>query len=258
MNTSEDRLRQQQHPAGERDDPLPDDGTAGQRHHRLRLFAQHLERTRELERLELAASLQQDFQDLLARFNGALRALSGDRSLAENVREPLRQLTREAQQLQDHLREIVTDLAPPGIRELGFAGALRRLVDEQKARSGLQFALHVPEAAESAAKRVLAALYGVALEAIGNAVEHARARRIEVNVELRAGHLRLRVSDAGIGVSDHERHKPGRFGLFAAAERMAQVDGVLRVFGVPGSGTVVEASVTVDADGRPSHPAVRN
>lgn len=238
-------------------DRMAELGSAAQRQNQLRLFARHLERRRELERLELAATLQQDFQDALAHINASLEDLSASPGLAETMRLSLRDLTHQAHQLRDHLREIVFDLAPPGIDELGFAGALRRFASEQQVRSGLQFSLHLPESLEQVAKRTQAVLYSVAREAIGNAVEHAQARRIEVSVELRADHLRLRISDDGVGLNDRERYKPGRFGLFAAAEKLAQVDGVLRVFGVPGSGTVVEAAVTLDTRARPGPPGDR-
>jgi PAS domain S-box-containing protein len=237
-------------------DRVQEHRSALQRQQQLRLFARHLERRRELERLELAASLQQDCQDMLARFDATLQALSGDAELTA-AREPLRLLTLQTQQLREQLREMALDLAPPGIAELGFAGALRRYVEKYQGRSGLLIALHLPEALEPVGRRAQTALYGVAREAIGNAVEHAQARRIDVSVELRANDARLRVSDDGIGVSERERNKPGRFGLFAAAERLAQVDGVLRVFGVPGSGTVVEASVALDGTARPARTGGR-
>ncbi len=218
-------------------------GSAAQRQDRLRMFARHLERMQELERIELADSLQQDVREQLAHFTTTLLTLSYDPLLACTAQETLQRLAQQAQQLHDRVRDLVLDLAPLGIEELDLAAALHRYIDEQRECPGLQFSLQLPEAFERVSRKVQIALYSVVREAVGNAVEHAQASRIEVSVELRGGHIRARISDDGIGIGDGERTRPGRFGLFAAGETLSQLDGSLRVFGVPGSGTVVEASV---------------
>ena len=218
-------------------------GSAAQRQDRLRMFARHLERMHELERIELADSLQQDVHEPLADFNATLLALAGDPALAGAARETLRQLAQQARQLHDRVRELELDLAPLGIGEPDFAGALHRYIDEQRECPGLQISLQLPETLERVSTKALVALYGVVRQAVGNAVEHAQASHIDVSVELRGDHIRARISDDGIGIGDGERTQPGRFGLFAAGESLSQLDGALRVFGVAGSGTVVEASV---------------
>jgi signal transduction histidine kinase len=53
----------------------------------------------------------------------------------------------------------------------------------------------------------------------------------------------LRISDDGIGLGDKDRSKPGCFGLLATSERLAELGGTLRVLGVAGGGTTLDASI---------------
>jgi signal transduction histidine kinase len=76
-------------------------------------------------------------------------------------------------------------------------------------------------------------------------VRHARARHVEAHLWVQERAVHLRVSDDGVGIGDRDRGKVGCFGLLSASERLAQLGGALRVFGVPGRGTTLDASVPV-------------
>ena len=90
-------------------------------------------------------------------------------------------------------------------------------------------------------------LLHVAQEALSNAVRHARATRIHLDVSFDGPRVRLRVKDDGQGF---EVEKPfsladGHFGLVGMRERVERLSGELRVESAPGQGTEVVVVVPV-------------
>jgi len=185
-------------------------------------LAHRLQRLRAAERLDLAGLLQRDILN-------ELNALpDGERTLALTI---------------ERLRRIVYELNPPGIEELGFAGALEHFLAGQAEQAGFEFELAVPEAPMLAQPRVLAAIYSVAQEAIVNVTRHARATRIQIVVKVEGSKLQLLVRDNGIGISEGAWPRPQCYGLLAASERLAEMGGTLRTSGSPGQGTTVAATI---------------
>jgi signal transduction histidine kinase/streptogramin lyase len=85
-------------------------------------------------------------------------------------------------------------------------------------------------------------LFRIAQEAVANAIRHAGARRIEINLDFRANVVHLTVRDDGRGF-DAARAAAG-FGLKSMAERAADIGAMLRVESQPAAGTSVIVSVS--------------
>ncbi len=185
-------------------------------------LAHRLLRLRQAERLDLAGLLQRDIL-------GELIALpAGEPSLAETI---------------ERLRRIVYELNPPGIEELGFAGALEHLLVDQAEQGGFEFELAVPEAHMLAPPKILAVIYSVAQEAVVNVARHARATRVHLVVTVGQDQLQLLVRDNGVGISEGAWPQPQCYGLLAASERLAELGGTLHTTGAPGQGTSVAATI---------------
>jgi signal transduction histidine kinase/ligand-binding sensor domain-containing protein len=86
----------------------------------------------------------------------------------------------------------------------------------------------------------------IAQEAVGNAVRHAAAANVEVDLTDDGGRVRLAVSDDGRGFDAGASPPAGHYGLIGMRERAAQIGAQLRVDSRPGGGTRV--SVTVPAE----------
>jgi signal transduction histidine kinase len=110
---------------------------------------------------------------------------------------------------------------------------LRKHVDVLRRVSGQAIDLRVgdpPRLAGAEAAQVLR----IAQEALGNAVRHSRARRIEVKLDGRV----LVVADDGRGF-DPGAVRGRRLGLTSMAERAAELGATLRVESAPGQGTQI-------------------
>jgi len=88
--------------------------------------------------------------------------------------------------------------------------------------------------------------YRIATEAVRNAIRHANARRIEVEIRFDEQHLRLRIGDNGTGIDPailNRDHKAGHWGLRGMRERAKLVGGALEVWSQPNVGTEIELSI---------------
>jgi PAS domain S-box-containing protein len=213
-------------------------------HGRIRALAHRLERQREDERAAFAQRLQGALRQDLTTLKGGIDALCA-RAAAPGA-EPdtaFAALAELAGRCLEELRHIGFEMHPPAVAELGLAEALQRHADDCAAASGLRIELTEGGDLPELGARGSLALYRTFQEALSNVVRHARANRVEAHVWVQEGAVHLRVSDDGVGIGDRDRGKAGCFGLLAASERLTQLGGALRVFGVPGRGTTLDASV---------------
>jgi PAS domain S-box-containing protein len=212
-------------------------------HGRIRALANRLERLREDERAELARRLHGTLREELTTLKGEIESLRARG--AAPAADSFGALAELAERCLQHLRHITFELQPPGVEELGLADAMQRFADECAAQSGLRVELTDAGAVPDLGRRRSLALYRTLQEALTNVVRHARASHVEAHVWVQDGAVHLRVSDDGVGIGDRDRGKAGCFGLLTASERLTQLGGALRVFGVPGRGTTLDASIPV-------------
>jgi len=85
-------------------------------------------------------------------------------------------------------------------------------------------------------------LMQVMVEAVTNAISHAEASRIQVQLNTEGDELLLSVEDDGVGISDADRNKPGHFGLMGMHERMRRIGGELELSRGASGGTRVFAA----------------
>lgn len=145
-------------------------------------------------------------------------------------------------------RRLVNGLRSLALDDMGLAGALAQLVQEEKSRAGWAEAdfLHNVEG-ERFATPIVTALYRVAQEALTNARKHAGARCVQVSL-LRDDDslLSLTVGDDGCGFDLSRRHADEKhIGLHGMTERIRLLEGTLQIESVRGQGTQLTATVPV-------------
>jgi ligand-binding sensor domain-containing protein/signal transduction histidine kinase len=86
-------------------------------------------------------------------------------------------------------------------------------------------------------------LLRIAQEAINNAVKHAGAQRIMIDLHFEADALQLRVQDDGRGFDSAAENRDGHFGLVGMRERAREIEGELKIQSEPESGTRVIVNV---------------
>jgi signal transduction histidine kinase/ligand-binding sensor domain-containing protein len=91
-------------------------------------------------------------------------------------------------------------------------------------------------------------VYRIGVESLRNAIRHANARQIEVDLRYGEDGLELRIRDNGKGIDPvvlGQEHIPGHWGLRGMRERAKLIGGTFEVWSQLGSGT--EAELTIPA-----------
>jgi signal transduction histidine kinase len=140
------------------------------------------------------------------------------------------QALENAEQATAELRELAHGILPAVLTR----GGLRAGVDALASR------MQVPIETDVSVGRLPAAVeataYFVVAEALTNVAKHSRAGRATVAARVEDGVLRIEVRDDGVGGA-----RPDGSGLLGLADRLAVLDGQLRVESPPDGGTLVAA-----------------
>ncbi len=212
--------------------------------------AQRLERARELSVAEERTRLARDLHDSVTQtlFSLSLSAESAatvadpaDESLITEL-DRVRLLGREAL---SELRSLVDTLRAPDLDHEGLVAALGKRVALLQRVHDVPVELTVRGSPLGGSGTVDRELMRIAHEAIANALQHADATA--VRVELDSGEsLRLVITDDGSGFDlDATLRTSRRMGLTSMRERAAALGGALDVQTAPGQGTRIVVEVPV-------------
>ena len=182
------------------------------------------------ERQRLERDLHDGAQQQLIAVGMRLRSVQHHLRPGATAYREIDEMVETLEQTVAELRRIAHGIRPSRLDD-GLAVALRRLVQD----SSVPVELTVPEL--EVGEAVATAVYFTVGEAIANALKHARATRISIEVGLVGERLRVQVRDDGIGGA-----REG-FGLTSLRDRVASVGGELTLDSPPGAGTSIRAEI---------------
>jgi signal transduction histidine kinase len=205
-----------------------------------RSLLERLVTSQEEERRQVAGDIHDDAIQAMVAVTLQLQVLAG-RLRDPGAYEMLERLKATAAESVGRLRQLVFELRPPPLDEVGLAAA----IDQYARRAGELAGFSVQLGDEAAGElppelRVVA--YRIVQEALANVRVHARASRVAIRLKEVEGGLLVRVSDDGIGFLPGltERRPAGHLGLISMREQATMAGGWCRVASAPGMGTTVE------------------
>lgn len=210
-------------------------------------FRRRLAAAREAERAHVARELHDGpVQDLCA-----VQVALGGQEGGEATREAVNEVVGE-------LRALCDELRPSALDAFGLTAALASLAD--RAGWGEGVALDVRFRVDPAARPIAdgaalsdekrLALYRIAQEALNNAVQHARASRIDLALTFAGTTLTLAVDDDGVGPPEADAldlAAEGHYGLLGMQERADLLRADLAVGRSPLGGTRVALALPIPA-----------
>ena len=103
----------------------------------------------------------------------------------------------------------------------------------------------------AAPQQTAIAVFRTVQEAVTNALRHALAENVWIQLERHGDMVTIEIRDDGVGfeVSEAQARRPG-MGLFTMRERLALVDGTFEITSSPGVGTTVIATISCDSRGK--------
>ena len=216
---------------------------------RVRTLAKEVVRTGDRERSRVGKELHDSVAQSLAALRYQLIAIereTGDGDLTEKIRA----VRNAAGEVLEHVRLLSHTVHPQILDDLGLVPALRHLA--RTTTDGAAITVVVDPAAEADLRAipndVAVAMYRAAREAVANALRHASATTIRIEVGLARGQLVMQVEDDGRGFDQAEVERDGRaMGLFTMRERMALLNGDVEITSAPQRGTSVRVRVPVDS-----------
>jgi signal transduction histidine kinase len=211
----------------------------------LALDARVAERTR-IGR-ELHDTLLQSFQGVLLKFQSVLKRLP-ERPI--EAKDRMERALDQATEAITEARDAVQGLRSSALHTNDLADCLAR-VGEELMGDGIDSNSAVIHVQVEGAPRelkpiVLDEAYRIACEALRNAVRHAQARQIAVEIQYSESRFRLRVRDDGRGMAQEtvERQPPtGHFGLHGMRERAEIIGAQIDVWSKLDSGTAIDLTV---------------
>ncbi|MBN1319087.1 MAG: GAF domain-containing protein [Anaerolineales bacterium] len=148
-----------------------------------------------------------------------------------------------AHQALKEMRLLIHELRPPPLEEEGLLSALQHRLEAVELKTGIQ-ARVVAEDLGRLPMRFEDAFYGIAKEALNNALKHSGADQVTVRILQDEKKAVLKVVDNGCGFETMGNANSGGLGLTVMRERAEAVGGRLSVLSFPGWGTTVKVIVT--------------
>ena len=200
------------------------------------IFAQEDERRR------IAREMHDQFGEQLTALSlriGLLKDACGNRA---ELLEQVDALEAVAQRLDRDVDQLVWQLRPTALDDLGLRAALANYVQDWSRRVSISAELHTTGLLDDRlASETETALYRIAQEALTNVAKHSRAENVEIILERRPDHVVLIVEDDGVGFEPGVT--PGTagqgFGLLGMQERAAMIGATLQIESAVGKGTTI-------------------
>lgn len=144
-----------------------------------------------------------------------------------------------------HLRDIMVELRPAGLDELGLFAALQEHARRVARRSNIDLIIHGAEPGPRFDSATEIALFRIAQEALNNIIKHAQAKTIEISLIEDRATVRLTVKDDGCGF-DTTRNSASDgqgMGLSTMRERAETIGGQYTITSTIAMGTIVTVEV---------------
>lgn len=210
----------------------------------LESLSRRLLQVQETERSQIA----RDLHDQLGQQLTALKlnlAMVAESTENPTLRQRLADSIVIVSDLLDETRNLVLELRPPILDDLGLIAALRWYTQRQAHRAGIQATFTAPDRVRRPSKDVESACFRIAQEAITNVLRHANAQQMNVKLEADEGMFVLTIRDDGVGfdldsvLSDSpDRASMGTLGM---QERASLAGGNISIQSTLGEGTKVQA-----------------
>ena len=228
---------------------------------------------REDERKKLAEELHDETMADLAAMAlevGLLRRHAGqgaalDEGDPSDVEESLADLGTRLKDTNLRLRQMVQGIFPSVLSNMGLVTALRSYLEEISKRPidnpfplKIEFRVRGFEE-ERVSEELEIGFYRVVQQGVTNAITHAQAKNLLVDLSWQDGGIALSIVDDGVGfdvANPKESTLTGHFGMTNLKDRIEALDGTLEVTSKESEGTKLQANVPLQsATSRPTEVA---
>jgi signal transduction histidine kinase len=208
------------------------------------------------ERTRVARELHDTLEQGLAGIALQLEAVSGSlQATPDTARQSLDVARQMLRYSIEETRRSVMDLRSQALERSDLTGALANLARHMTTGTSTTARVHVtgdPQRLDAAQEHHL---LRIGLEGLANALKHAYARRIDIELHFRGDETDLVVRDDGRGLGQSgPGTSAGHFGLQGVRERVDKLGGRLRIESEPGEGTQLMVTIPIHRSAARSEP----
>jgi two-component system sensor histidine kinase DegS len=204
----------------------------------------------EEERMRIARDMHDGPAQSMA--NLVLQAEILERLLDRNPKQLVTELAEFKNSVRNALeetRQLIFDLRPMTLDDLGLVPTLRKFIKEYGDRYGLATRFNVVGQERRLPGNTEGVLFRIIQEALTNVHKHARAKMAEVTMNLQPSRVSVTIKDDGQGFdvarTEANLHKNKNLGLLSMRERAELEKGTLEIRSQPGRGTEVKVEIAL-------------
>jgi signal transduction histidine kinase len=204
---------------------------------RLKAYAHQVLNAEERARRTTAKDLHDGIGQTLT---GMAMSLEVARMQAPQVAPLLDDIRSNLRQVQDRTRNMIADLSPPGLYELGLAPALQWLAVHFRSQEKLRVQLDCSVEEDAIGMELRVLVFKLVRELLRNVVKHSGVDSARVQVRGDSARLSVEVEDTGRGFEwqlEMFGPQPGAFGLWSIGDRVGDMGGQFSVDSAPGHGS---------------------
>lgn len=215
-----------------------------------------LEENRQLTHLiqshieEERRSLARELHDELGQYVTAIKTfavaiVNKSKGSAPDIEASAKTIVAAANHIYDGMHDIIRQLRPGSLDNLGLAETLRDTVNVvQQQHPEMKINLMLEGKLDALGETLNINIYRIVQEALNNAVKHAEANQMEIRLSMsEAGELQLVVHDNGKGMDIHTVDQTNHFGLLGMRERVQALHGSFNVDSKAGQGTTIYINI---------------
>ena len=221
---------------------------------RLRKLARQNLVAEEEERRRIARELHDETSQTLSGIALQLEALIELAAMSGNQDAKfvagLKKVQSLTVQVHNEVSRVISNLHPALLDTLGLIAAIRQHAENSLQPVNIKASIEIKGAERRFPPDVEAALFRVVQGAIGNVVQHSKAKNVSIVLVYQPDEFSLSISDDGQGfdvskITDVEESGRGR-GLFSMRERIGSLGGTSGVESKIGVGTTAWAKIPID------------
>lgn len=213
-------------------------------------LAGYLSNARETEKANLARELHDELGALLtaAKHDASWIERKLPAELDPAVRERMARLQQTLSSVIGLKRNLINNLRPAMLHDLGLLTALRNLADEFATSTDIVVKVELPTTEISIPEPMALAIFRIVQEAFTNTRKYAQATEMQLELFEDEGTLFLNLYDNGKGF-DPSSPTIARHGLAGMKHRVQMLKGSIEINTSPGKGVLITVEVPIPAPG---------
>lgn len=213
-------------------------------------LAGYLSNARETEKANLARELHDELGALLtaAKHDASWVERKFPENIEPAVRERMARLQQNLSSVIGLKRNLINNLRPAMLHDLGLLTALRNLADEFTNSTDIKVKADLPDKEINLPEPMALAIFRIVQEAFTNSRKYANATVVNLELFEENGTLILNLYDNGVGF-DPNSPTIARHGLAGMKHRVQMLKGNIDIVTSPGKGVLISVEIPIPAPG---------